>query len=77
MTVSSRMRGVVIRLLPNKGYGFVRDTDGRTRFIHAKSFTIPGTFDMVQEGNTVDFVPVSDGHGRDGLRGIDIELVKE
>ena len=68
------MRGTVIRLLPNKGFGFVRDEDGRTRFIHAKNFIIPGTFDLLIEGNILEFDPVSDGHGGDGLRGVNIKL---
>ena len=73
----SRMRGTVIRLLPNKGFGFVRDANNQTRFIHAKNFAVPGTFDRLQEGCVLDFEPVADGHGGDGLRCVDIKEVEK
>jgi cold shock CspA family protein len=72
----ARMRGTVIRLLPNKGFGFVRDSENRTRFIHAKEFTVPGTFDQLQVGYVLEFEPVADGHGGDGLRCVDIKQVE-
>jgi len=71
------MRGTVIRLLPNKGFGFCRDTDNNTRFIHAKNFAIPGTFDRLVLGDALDFEPVADGHGGDGLRCVDIKQVEK
>lgn len=74
---SQRMRGTVIRLLPNKGFGFVRDANNQTRFIHAKNFAVPGTFDRLQEGCVLDFEPVADGHGGDGLRCVDIKEVEK
>jgi hypothetical protein len=44
--------------------------------MHAKNFSVPGTFDLLQEGCVLDFEPVADGHGGDGLRCIDIKKVE-
>lgn len=73
-----RLRGVVIRLLPNRGFGFVRDdADRRTYFIHAKNFREFGSFETLREGQTVEFTPTNTGPKGDGLRGLDIVVLPE
>lgn len=59
------MNGTVVRLLPAKGYGFVRGEDGLTRFMHATSVEPQGAFDFLREGQPVEFDSV-DGGGPEG-----------
>jgi len=70
-----RMRGTVIRLIPNKGYGFVRDQQGRTRFFHAKAFTNSGDFDLVMEGFKLEFDPTAHEDGK--LRCDNLEIIRD
>jgi len=71
-----RMRGTVIRLLPNKGYGFVRDQEGRTRFFHAKAFVNPNDFDLVMEGFVLEFSPAVNVDG-ERLRCESAEIIRD
>lgn len=70
------MRGTVIRLLPNKGYGFVRDQEGRTRFFHAKAFINSSDFDLVMEGFVLEFEPAVNDDG-DRLRCDKTEIIRD
>lgn len=59
MTESNeRMTGVVITLLPGKGFGFVRGDDHLTRFFHVDNVTNRRDFDVMHEGQRVTFLPV-------------------
>jgi cold shock CspA family protein len=51
------MTGVVIRVLPNKGFCFIRGEDGLSRFVHAREFQPPEAFDKTYEGQKVEFTP--------------------
>ena len=72
------MRGVVIRTLPERGFLFVQDDDGRTRFIHANSFVTPMDFHEAKVGAHLEFVPIDNaerGHeSSNKLRGKDCVL---
>lgn len=70
------MRGTIIRLIPNKGFGFIRgDEDGISRFAHARAFTALD-FDRAREGQAVEFTPVVDPEGKaGGQRAMDIVLL--
>lgn len=50
------MRGEVIRVIPLRGFGFIRGEDGLSRFFHAK-WTQALVFDLMKEGDTVEFTP--------------------
>lgn len=52
------MTGVIIRLLPSKGYCFIRGSDRITRFGHARAFKIATDFDQAREGQAVEFDPL-------------------
>lgn len=72
------MRGTIIRLLPNKGYGFIRGDDGISRFGHARSFVDPLAFDAAREGQAVEFDPIIDTSNlarSGGARAINIVLL--
>jgi cold shock CspA family protein len=62
------MQGPIIRLLPNKGYGFVRGTDGLTYFLHAKEVCPRSDFDRLREGQSVEFEPAEVGPIDEGNR---------
>lgn len=50
------MRGIITRLIPAQGFGFIRGDDGLSHFLHAKECAGgPATFDLLREGQTVEF----------------------
>lgn len=69
------MEGTIIRLMPTKGFGFLRDPHGNTRFFHVKE-CIGGTalFDFLREGEAVDFEPCV---GQKGLRATNVRRLSE
>lgn len=61
MMTPTRMAGTVIRLLRNRGFGFIRGEDGLSRFFEAKEVYPPVDFDLMHEGQRVTFVPMDGG----------------
>lgn len=57
------VKGIIIRLIPNKGYGFIRGDDKLARFFHAKDLPNSHFFDTLREGMTVDFNPIETERG--------------
>jgi len=57
------MKGVVTRIFPDKGYGFIRGEDGYQRFFHAH-FVFNKMFDTLYEGTEVEFVPKEADKGK-------------
>jgi cold shock CspA family protein len=71
------MHGTVIRLLLNRGFGFVRGEDGLTRLIHVNNFIDKIAFERLREGQGVSFDPVDDGpreRNSNGLRGVNVQV---
>ena len=62
------MTGPIITLFPNKGYGFIRGTDGLTYFMHAKEVVPRLAFDTMHEGLLVEFEPAEVGPADEGNR---------
>jgi cold shock CspA family protein len=58
-----RMTGTVVRVLPNKGYAFVRGEDRISRFAHAITFDPISSFDTLHQGQAVEFEPAEDPKG--------------
>lgn len=72
------MRGVVIRVMPNQGYCFIRGDDNLSRFGHARAFVDPIEFDRAREGQGVEFEPITDKSPNargGGLRAVEIVLL--
>lgn len=69
------MKGTITRILPNKGYGFVRGEDGISRFMHASSVEPRQAFDTMHEGQPVEFEP-SEGGPLDKGNGLRAEKVR-
>lgn len=57
MGKSSTKQGTVKRLVRDRGFGFVRDTDGSTEYFFHRSSVRPDAtaFDQMQEGDVVSF----------------------
>jgi len=74
-----KMIGTVIRALPNKGYAFVRGEDGLSRFCHANEFIPPESFDLLREGQGVEFTPDDNGPkgSGNGLRALKIKVISK
>ena len=70
------MNGTIIRLMPNKGYCFIRGEDNVSRFGHARAFRDPLAFDQAREGQAVRFTPIIEAKGKaGGARAIEIVLL--
>ena len=70
------MTGTIIRLIPNKGYCFIRGDDNISRFGHARAFRDPLAFDTAREGQAVSFDPVVDTAGKQGgARALNIHIL--
>lgn len=76
MSDDARQLGTVVRLLPNKGFGFVRGPDGIQRFFHASEVVPTGSFDLLREGQGVTFTPAkNEDRGRGNqLRALQVEV---
>ena len=48
------MQGTIKRVVRDRGFGFIRSTDGQEVFFHRKSLQ-QITFEGLQEGSTVEF----------------------
>ncbi len=71
-----KMIGTVVRVFPNKGYGFLRGSDGLSRFFGAKECVPIILFDRLYEGQSVRFVPCEGGSKGNGLRAEQVELME-
>lgn len=73
------MKGTITRMLPNKGYGFVRGEDGLSRFMHASVVVPRAAFDTLREGQSVEFDPSEEGplDKGNGLRAENVRPVPE
>lgn len=71
------MKGTITRLLPNKGYCFIRGEDGISRFALAKEFIPQIEFDTAREGQLVEFIPALGGTKGNGMRAVSIRRLHE
>src|SRR5688572_3116263 len=69
----SFMRGTVVRMIRDRGFGFVRCEDGTEVFFHHSSLP-RGIFDTIQEGQEMEFDIETDVRGR-GQRATNVELI--
>jgi cold shock CspA family protein len=73
-TITETMSGTVIRVLHDKGYGFLRGTDGISRFFEAREVFPSIAFDRMQSGQSVQFIPAH-GQKGNGQRAIHVEPI--
>ncbi len=56
-------QGTVVRLLRDRGFGFLRLEDGSELFFHHSALS-PGEFDLLQDGERLEFTVEQDPRGR-------------
>ena len=66
-------RGTVVRLIRDRGFGFLRVEDGSEVFFHHSAMN-PGEFDSLQEGQELEFTIEQDPRGR-GSRAANVRHV--
>ena len=66
-------RGTVVRMIRDRGFGFIRVEDGSEIFFHHSSMP-RGLLDTIQEGQELDFDIETDPRGR-GQRAMNVEVV--
>jgi len=66
-------RGPIVRLIRDRGFGFVRTEDGSEIFIHHSSLE-RGVFDTLQEGQELEFEIETDARGR-GQRATNVVIL--
>jgi cold shock protein len=49
------MKGTIKKLMRDRGFGFIRATDGKEIFFHRSSLRIEDDFDRLSEGDSVEF----------------------
>jgi len=65
-------RGPIVRMIRDRGFGFIRTEDGSEIFMHHSALP-PGVFDSLQEGRDVEFDIQDDPRGR-GQRAVNVRL---
>lgn len=74
MEMKTKLRGTVKAVKPEMGYMFVTDAaTGEDYFAHKTAIerTSPVTWDDVQQGQSVEFTPIT---GPKGLRAIEVRV---
>jgi cold shock CspA family protein len=49
------MTGTIVRLVAQRGFGFIREPDGKALFFHASGVVGPAPFDDLREGPAVAY----------------------
>lgn len=65
--------GSIVRLIRDRGFGFVRTETGSEVFLHHSALP-GGVFDTLQEGQQIEFDIVNDPRGR-GERASNVRIV--
>jgi CspA family cold shock protein len=68
------MRGSIVRVVRDRGFGFIRDERGQEVFFHATGVTGGTAFDTLVEGQEVTFDKEQDTRGR-GERAVNVQPV--
>jgi cold shock CspA family protein len=68
------MVGTVIRVFLDKGYAFVRGSDGLSRFLHASDLQEGENWDLVKVETHIEFDPDKSDKGN-GLKAVNVKLL--
>ena len=68
-------RGPIVRIIRDRGFGFVRTPEGTEVFMHHSALP-SGVFDTLQDGQEVEFDIENDPRGR-GERAVNVQLVSD
>ncbi len=64
--------GTIKRLVRDRGFGFIRDDGGQEWFFHRSS--VQGSFDQLNEGQTVEFDKAADERDPRRSRAVNVRL---
>ena len=65
------MTGTIVRILPQRGFGFIQEQDGKELFFHASGVAGAAPFDSLREGQAVAYDKTRDDRGR-GERAVNV-----
>jgi cold shock CspA family protein len=54
------MTGTITRIISDRGFAFLRDTEGTNRFVHRRAMVPESAFDSLDVGDHVEFDPIGD-----------------
>ena len=66
------MQGTIVRLVRDRGFGFIKAENGSEVFFHATGVTGNTPYDNLQEGQTVSYEKEQDSRGR-GERAVNVQ----
>jgi CspA family cold shock protein len=66
------MTGTIVRIVSQRGFGFIQEPDGNEVFFHASGVVGNTPFDSLQEGQQVSYEKTRDERGR-GERAVNVQ----
>jgi cold shock protein len=66
------MTGSIVRLVRDRGFGFIKAENGAEIFFHASGVTGATPYDNLEEGQTVSYDKEQDARGR-GERAVNVQ----
>ena len=66
------MTGTIVRIVSQRGFGFIQEQNGNEVFFHASGVTGTTPFDSLQEGQPVSYEKMRDERGR-GERAVNVQ----
>lgn len=76
MQENNVMMGVIITVIRDKGFCFIRGKDGLSRFGHVRDFISPTDFDLLHDGQVVEFSPMDLNQTGEIIRGNGLRAVR-
>ena len=67
------MQGTIVRLVRDRGFGFIKAENGSEVFFHATGVTGNTPYDNLNEGQTVTYEKEQDSRGR-GERAVNVQV---
>jgi CspA family cold shock protein len=68
------MQGSIVRIVRDRGFGFIKAENGQEVFFHATGVTGSTPFDNLNEGQMVSYEKTQDSRGR-GERAVNVQPV--
>ena len=72
MTGTTGTTGTIVRIVSQRGFGFIQEQDGKEVFFHASGVVGTTPFDYLQEGQQVAYEKQQDDRGR-GERAVNVQ----
>jgi cold shock protein len=66
------MTGTIVRIVSQRGFGFIQEQNGNEVFFHASGVVGATPFDSLQEGQQVSYEKTRDERGR-GERAVNVQ----